>query len=308
MKLVSYIFPLSLIVLTTGCFEIRAQKVLAEEQFTIDQVKTLQVDGRFCNIELKGTAGTSLKMDGYIKGSGNPDNYEIKYERRGDRVEVWVDAPSSIWGNIESRIRFEVPVNVDIEVDNSSGNLKMDQISTRQIDLETSSGNIEAENSEADLLIRCTSGNVSVEDHLGNLSVTTTSGNIKIRDSMGDTELKATSGNINLDNLTGSLYARCSSGNITMNQIKGKLNTETSSGNIKGDEVLLNGDSEFRATSGNIRIDLLNREDDLSFDLEAGSGNLRAAGSSGEDNLILKRGGISITGISSSGNQTYTTR
>jgi hypothetical protein len=53
---------------------------------------------------------------------------------------------------------------------------------------------------------------------------------------------------------------------------------------------------------------LLNREEELSFDLEAGSGNLRAAGNSGEDELFVRKGNIMIKGISSSGNQSFITR
>jgi len=301
-------FLIFFLIFTTSCTEITAQKILAEESFNLARVKSLLVKGKFCNIELNGTAGSNLKMEGYIKGSGDPDKYEIKYEERDGHVEVWIESPSSVWGNIQSLLRFEIPGNVRLEVDNSSGNLSIYKVTTDRINLKTSSGNIETEDTKAELRIRCSSGNVTVEDQFGELWVTTTSGNIKIKDLTGDAEFNATSGNINLDNVAGSIFARCSSGNITMDRINGKLNTETSSGNIKGDEIMLQGDSEFRATSGNIRIDLLNPEDDLSFNLEAGSGNLRAAENSGEDNMIIKRGDISIRGISSSGNQTYITR
>jgi len=303
------LIPVLFVFSLTSCNEITAQKILAEKSFNLENIKSLDVRGKFCNIELNGTSGANLKMNGYIKGSGNPERYEIKYEKRGDHVEVWVETPSSVvWGNIQSLIEFEVPENVDIRIDNSSGNLKASNIKSRNINLETSSGNIEVEDIAGEMKINCSSGNVSVENQMGVTWITTTSGNIKIREVNGDAIIKASSGNININDQTGKMNARCTSGNITLHDLKGALTAETSSGNIKGDEILLNDDSEFRVTSGNIRLELLNNENDLSFDLEAGSGNLRAAGNTGEDHMIIKKGEIKISGISSSGNQTYITR
>lgn len=292
----------------TSCNELVAQKTLAEESFNMDNVQSLEIRGKFCNIELNGTSGRNLRMEGYIKGSGDPDKYEIKYEKRGEHVEVWVESPMSMWGNIQSLLKFEVPENIEIAVDNSSGNLKAQHLKSNQINLETTSGNIETGDTNGEMHIKCTSGNLSVETQIGNMEATTTSGNIRIKNLEGDSEIKATSGNINLENLLGNTFAHCSSGNITMRQLNGRLNTGTSSGNISGVNILLKSDSEFKATSGNIKIDLMNTEDDLSFDLEAGSGNLRAARNSGEDKMIIRGGGINIRGISSSGNQTYITR
>ncbi len=285
-----------------------AQEKLAEESFDLENVRSLEVRGKFCNVELNGTSSRNLSMEGYIRGSGDPDKYKIKYEKQGDHVEVWVESPMSIWGNIQSLLRFDVPGNVEIVVDNSSGNLIAHNISSGHINLQTSSGNIETGDTDGEMHIKCTSGNVSVETQSGDLWATTTSGNIKIKNVEGDSEINTTSGNINLENLVGNSAAHCSSGNITMIQLNGKLSAETSSGNIKGENILLTSDSDFKATSGNIKIDLLNGEDDLSFNLEAGSGNLKAIGNSGEDKMIIRGGKINIRGISSSGNQTYITR
>jgi lia operon protein LiaG len=296
------------IFLFSGCNPSISQETLAEEGFNLDNVRSLEVRGKFCNVELNGISGGNLKMEAYIRGSGDPDKYEIRYEKRGEHVEVWIESPISMWGNIQSLLRFDVPLNVEIVVDNSSGNLKVYNIRSSGNYLETTSGNVETSDTDGPLHVKCTSGNLSVETHHGDLWAVTTSGNIKIRNLEGISEINATSGNINLENMVGNTRAQCSSGNITLNQMNGSLHMETSSGNIKGDHVLLAGDSEFRATSGNIRLDLVNPERELSFDLEAGSGNLTAAGNKGDDKLILREGGINIRGITSSGNQTYLTR
>jgi len=287
-----------------------AQEQLAEANFNIDDVKYLEVEGGFCNVILNGHLGSSLKMDGEITGGGDPDKYEIIYRQDNDRIKVWVESPSRMWGNMNLRgvLEFKVPAGVEIVVDNSSGNLKADKLQARRIHLETSSGNIEAENMEAELTIKCTSGNITLESHNGNAELKTTSGNLKINEVNGNLTANATSGNIQIYNVSGNTSADCSSGNIKMGDIIGMLHVGTSSGNIRGEGIKLTGESRFKASSGNITIELRNDEDELSFDLDAGSGNLRAGSSRADDRLILTKGPIKITGISSSGNQTYTIR
>jgi hypothetical protein len=306
-----YLKPIAIVFFNTlllqACNEITAQEILAEAEFSIENVKYLEVEGGFCNIELNGYAGTALKLDGTIKGSGDPDKYEIVYREENNRVKVWVERPNSIWRNIQGLLRFDIPDNIQVVVDNSSGNIDADDLSASEIKLEASSGNITANKMSGELYLKCSSGNITLSGQKGNVSARASSGNLKIDKVDGELTAHASSGNITINDVNGDVEADCSSGNIKMRDIEGGMNAESSSGNIRGEGILLTNDSRFKATSGNITIGLLNGEDDLSFDLDAGSGNLYAAGSSADDKLILKKGPIMITGITSSGNQRYTT-
>jgi len=306
------IFKLFAITLCTtlllySCNEITAQEVLAEAEFSIENVKYLEVEGGFCNIELNGYSGSALKMVGSIKGSGDPDKYEIIYREDNNKIKVWIEHPNNIWRNIQGLLHFDVPDNVLVMVDNSSGNIEADDLNASEIKLEASSGNISAKNTSGEMYLKCSSGNITLSDQKGNTSARASSGNLRIDKVDGDVSAHASSGNITIYDVLGDVSADCSSGNIKLRDIEGALDTESSSGNIRGEDIKLTDDSRFKATSGNITIDLLNAEGDLSFDLDSGSGNLYAAGSSADDKLILKRGPITITGVTSSGNQRYTT-
>jgi len=284
-----------------------SQDILAKASFSIEQVKYLEVEGSFCNIELNGYSGSSLKMDGKIEGSGDPDKYEIIYKEEGDRIKVWIERPNSIWRNIEGLLHFDIPENVIVMVDNSSGNIEAEDLKSSEITLEASSGNITARNMKGILSLRCSSGNITLSDQNGSVTLRASSGNLKIDEVDGDLEAHASSGNITIYEVLGNVEADCSSGNIRLRDIEGRLNVGSSSGNIRGEDILLTGDSRFKASSGNVTIGLLNSEDDLSFDLDSGSGNLYAAGSTSDDRLILRKGSINITGITTSGSQRYTT-
>jgi hypothetical protein len=289
------------------CNKISAQDVLAEADFSIDNVTYLEIEGGFCNVELNGYSGSVLKMEGNIKGNGNPDKYEIIYSEENGRIKVWVEYPNNIWGKVRGLLRFDVPENVQVMADNSSGNIDASDLNAREISLEASSGNITAQRMRGELYLKCSSGNVTLFDQEGNITIRASSGNLKIEKIDGDLMARSSSGNIHIYTVKGNVLADCSSGNITMRDLEGVLGIESSSGNIRGEGIMLTGDSRFKATSGSVTIRLLNKTEELSFDLEAGSGNLYAAGSNGEDRLILKKGPIMIYGITSSGTQRYTT-
>lgn len=99
------------------------------------------------------------------------------------------------------------------------------------------------------------------------------------------------------------LTAGSSSGEIYLDRINGKLRINSTSGGIKAENIQLTGDSSFDTTSGNINVSTKNVLDDLSFDLKSNSGSLKVGNNRrSEDRLVLKRGGILVSGRSTSGN------
>jgi len=281
------------------------QDILAEADFSLKDVKSLEVEGGFCNVELKGSSGSSLTMNARIEGNDNPDKYEIVYRVDNGRIKVWIERPNSSWRNIKGWMKFDVPKHIDVKIDNSSGNIQAEDLESNEIYLEASSGNITAENLKGLLNLKCSSGNITLEGQDGRTTARASSGNLRIEEVTGDLNAHASSGNITISDIRGDIEADCSSGNIRLSDTEGRLTIGTSSGNIRGEGILLTGDSRFKASSGGVTIELKNSKEDLSFDLDTGSGNLYAAGSSADDKLILKRGPITISGITTSGNQRY---
>ena len=299
------LFGSLLIMLTTeSCLQ---SQTLAESSFTIDGIERLEVKGGFCHVKLTGTSSSTVLFEGYIKGNGDPDKYNIQYRENDGVLELWVEYPNNVWGNIRSLLYFEVPEGTNIKVDNTSGNIETNGLAGESLFIKTTSGNIVLTETAANLEVQCTSGNVDINQLRGNNRIEATSGNIKCREIAGDARVQTSSGNIDIRDIKGDIAVACTSGNQKLLATYGLISARTTSGNIEGDRVQLTGNSDFRANSGNIKINLVNNEEALSFDLEAGSGNLFAAGSSGEDHLLIKRGEIMIQGITTSGNQRYVT-
>lgn len=298
-----YFFLLWLILSNSS--NLLAQDILAEANFSISDVDILIVEGRFCNVELRGNSESILKMDAWIKGNGNPDKYEIIYLQENNRLKVWVEYPRNRWDHIQGFMKFDIPRNVNVRIITSSGNQEVNKLNSENIELEATSGNINAEAITGNLEIRCTSGNLTLTNQAGDTQARTSSGNIRIDGVVGNLNVGASSGNLSIFDIKGNLTAECSSGNIRLRNIRGSIDARSTSGNIRGEEIMLTGISHFQATSGSITIRLLNEAEELSFDLDAGSGTLNALDNRADDRLLMRQGPLKIIGITTSGNQRY---
>lgn len=113
------------------------------------------------------------------------------------------------------------------------------------------------------------------------------------------------SGSINVRECEGSMTIDVGSGSVRLDDVAGEFELSSGSGSLKGEKVLLQGDSSFDAGSGKIEMSFLNTEDELSFDLDAGSGSIRVGDIRGGDRVIIGSGAIEVSGNTGSGSQEY---
>ncbi len=284
---------------------IYAQSDLAEEKFELYGIKEVEVRGSFCDVTVKGYTGQTLYFDGKISGSSGK-NYSIEYDRDGSFLKIWVESPHNNWGFTRGQLNLRVPDGIEVVVDNSSGDVYASDLTGRNIRLEASSGDIEANDIGNDLLLETSSGDIELTGLNGNLRSKSSSGDQRLRKVKGDIDGRSSSGRISLDDIVGDIVAETSSGGIELDGFKGGLKLESTSGSLNGDEIELTTNSSFRSSSGSIDMELVNEIESLNFDLDASSGSLRIGGRRAEDRYIDRQGGdIEIKGVSSSGSQRY---
>ena len=218
----------------------------------------------------------------------NLDKYRIVHEKRGPVLEISLEKKVAILGITgKNEIILEVPTQTLLDIVTSSGSQVVEGIESARMVLKASSG---------DILLRAGTGNVSAEVSSGKIFLSEVTGNITARSSSGDQKYV---------NVTGDIAAQSSSGKITIREQTGMLDLKATSGDLKGEGVRLTGNSSFATSSGRIEFDFSNPIEEISFDLSASSGSLRAGESRGEKRLVLQGSGIRIVGKSSSGDQTY---
>ncbi|MFA9371931.1 MAG: DUF4097 family beta strand repeat-containing protein [Labilibaculum antarcticum] len=301
-----------------------SQTVFADEKESYDGVKKIVVEGKFCDVTLKGENREDVKFEGVIKGISRKGNsYKINHRLEGSTLRVWIESPRTTWGNIDGSLKFLVPSQMELDVENSSGDVYCENISSDYTKISASSGDVNVKMLRSDLDVLTSSGEITLYEIEGDLTAKSSSGNQEYNKVTGNVNCIATSGDLELENVIGAISSRTSSGNQEFDTVEGQiksisssgnveilnskiiLNLTSSSGNLRGQGLVLLGDSYFKATSGDISMMLLNDFEQLSFDLSASSGSLRAGNRKGDDNLYLKSGEIWVHGKTSSGNQTF---
>lgn len=201
-----------------------------------------------------------------------------------------------------------INVNGHVSTENSYGDLYVDRVN----------GDLKALSSSGDITLKNITGNVEATSSYGFQRYEAIHGNVVSISASGDLLVKKLEGNINAkssygkesyEDVEGDIYAQVSSGDIEINRCKGSLSLATSYGDISAKYLRLASSSEFKTSSGDIKISLLNELKDLSFDLRSNTGNLLVekenVKNSADKRLSLGQGSILITGISSYGDQIY---
>ena len=334
-------FSLFLIIFFTGISVMAvSQNTPDKVDKTFQNITTVDVEGSFSNVRISGEKRYDVALTGEITSSRNYD-IKIRYQKNGETLKVWLDRPKSIRGQVNGEINLKVPANTNIRVKNSSGNIWVENAGQSEIELNSSSGNISVKNIDTNITMNSSSGNLDIKDVTGdvhasassgsidisglngdlysvtssgsqriegvkgNLKVTLSSGSLLLRMVNGNVDVRTSSGSIKAEQISGNLTAQSSSGSIKLDKVTGALSIKTSSGSQKGTGIRLTDDSSFMSVSGSIVMELLNTEDDLSFNLHSSSGSLFAKGASDTKELVIDLGPIEVYGKSSSGSQYY---
>jgi DUF4097 and DUF4098 domain-containing protein YvlB len=198
-----------------------------------------------------------------------------------------------------------VPYKCEVKIISSSGDVTFEGITSQEIHLQTSSGDIDIRRTSADFHLSSSSGEIRIEDCYGNKDLRATSGNITVHDSDGNLKVATSSGNQAYDGIKGDIFAYSSSGNLNITDHEGGLNLESTSGDQTGRDISITKDSSFRATSGKSDFDFINDMDDFTFDLTSSSGKIKIGSTNAKGRVVTGNGKILIKGKSSSGRQIY---
>lgn len=294
-------------ILFIGVLAANAQNVLAKAELEAENIDEVRVDGSFVDVYVKNGSKTTFK--GVITGNGDEGDYRFDTDIVGRTLVIKVvNSNSRRWGNYkidESRIDITIPDKVKLDIDNSSGDVYVANLRASDSKIEATSGDITLKSIVANLEVETSSGDIEIDGLIGDSEIESTSGDQDLYDVKGNIRASASSGDITVSKFVGKLNIEATSGDIELRGGEGALKIRTTSGNIDGNDVLLNDNAYFDATSGNIEIDFENDLGDLSFDLTASSGDLEVGSRSSDKRLMIDRGGYKVTGVTSSGDQEY---
>ncbi|MFA8450898.1 MAG: DUF4097 domain-containing protein [Bacteroidales bacterium] len=297
-----------------------------------------------------------------LLGKGNFD-ININFKKEKKTLKIWIDAPQNIsMKNSIVKLKIITGKNCNVIVRNSSGNASVSNLNTYKIKVNTSSGDIDcnsltskspmsiksisgfikAQNlSSKNVTIDSSSGDQNIESIQGDLNAKSISGSIIAKQIKGNATLKSSSGDLKVSEVSLNLTTNSISGNQVHSKIKENTNIESSSGDINlfhannnvrvksisgdieiGDSegkfyvrstsapiqcigIKITEESSFNSVSGDILCRFRNTSKDLKFQLLSTSGDLEAGRTRKERKLYTNEGNILIKGNTTSGNQTY---
>ena len=284
-----------------------AQKVLVDANKNYSNIKAIEVNGGWLDVTYSGGTDADVNVEAFLESSN--ENQDIVFVTIGDVLKIAYEQSSntSSWGNNRNKgyIKITGPMNIDLNMRNSSGTLTVDKVIGDETILRGSSGKISATNISGDLAIKASSGSLYIDKVSGDVEAGVTSGNADINNVGGNVKYQSTSGSLAADRVKGELSVALTSGNAKLSNIGSLGSMKFTSGNIRATNAGLSGNTNFNGTSGNFKIQTPSDLKNYNFSLKASSGNLRVGGINTGKNLEIDNDASDwVKGSISSGNIT----
>ena len=208
-----------------------------------DEPRTARVDARGASriviiaksgwLRVEGKAGTTeVVAEGTAKAPRKDflDQIKLTGTRQGDVVRIEVEMPDMKNRNWDTNwdsgpaldLTVTVPNNIPVEVEDSSGELRI--MGTAALDLDDGSGQIEISDIGGALRVRDGSGSLEIQNVRGDVTIDDGSGEIDVRDVTGSVTLRDGSGSITARGVGGSVRVeRDGSGGIRVVDVEGDL-------------------------------------------------------------------------------------
>lgn len=195
----------------------------------------------------------------------------------GGYVKLWL--PASYKGQLtlvtasgDIALEPELAIEEDFSASSVSGNLKISAISAENVDIASTSGDVQISQINTD----------------GEINIATTSGDMQLQQLNGSADISSVSGYIRAEAISGNIHLATTSGDIILQRVDGNADVSTTSGEVKIQEG--SGDRSISSISG----DILVKEMEGSFDISTTSGEVRVQAQEGQGKAETSSGDISV--------------
>ncbi|HOZ23934.1 MAG TPA: DUF4097 family beta strand repeat-containing protein [Thermomonas sp.] len=207
----------------------------------IDQTRPLDARGRIEIENLKGRVEVRAWDRQEVKVTGTLGDGVEKFSMDGDRrnLRIEVKYPSRSGRTEPTVLIVQVPILADLEIETVSADIDVHGIASRELSLESVSGDIAANGAPREARIESVSGDVRLTLNSPDVSVDTVSGELVLQGRLnGEVSLETVSGNVRMDGLgerVRSLSAGTVSGDMDLKTALadgGEIRLESVSGDL----------------------------------------------------------------------------
>ena len=274
-----------------------------DEEFT--GISSIEIESSFLDVNYQGIeSGTSVHFLGALE-SNKAGKYSIEYSVDQDKLIIKVDKNGiSGSGNSRGYINLTGPVLMDLVLDAGSGNIKINHVTSDDFVFRGGSGNLELGYINApEINLQLSSGRINAYELAGDVELEISSGNASITNLDGNINAVGSSGKFSFEKINGIVNSSLNSGNGDLNHVQELGRLKISSGNYTVDNSYLGANTKFEGSSGNFDIQTASDLSDFNFDMKTSSGNLKVGESTSSGSLKIDNGSpYTVSGIVSSGN------
>lgn len=238
---------------------------------------------RSCDGELYAYLQSGEELSQYLEEQVEGDTYMVN-EKKPMKNQPSLDLVSLLrmMRNPTPKLMVELPERIEfLHGKTTSGDLKLDKLNSRAVELETTSGDIQITQMVAEeSVIKASSGDIQLEQvNVSEMVLQNSSGDIELTHLNGQkVELTSVSGDIELDGVRGEKWkAETSSGDVELSRSEvEQLEVLSSSGGVEGDYYAQN--SRIKTSSGDIDVRLNRKDKELQAKVRTVSGSSQIYG------------------------------
>ncbi len=191
----------------------------------------------------------------------NKDEIKVKYDSNEDdnRGQLVINRDNN---NIEitsssdyyiDNIDITIPVQINLEVSTTAGDIKIRSDINGKVKIRTSGGDIKLENIDGNAELKTDGGDIRTGKVNGNAQINSSGGDLNVGPVTGQAEIKTAGGSITVGNIGKGAEIKTAGGNVNSKNIGGNAVITTGGGNIDADEI--SGSAELKSGGGNIDIE-----------------------------------------------------
>jgi len=289
-----------------GCNPLPMETITDMEN-SYEGITKVNINGGALEISYTGGEGTrSVNIEAFVEASDS-EMEGVIVRRVGDELNIDFDLGNS--GsffsaiNIKGYISLTGPVDMAVNINNSSGTMEVVNVSNEDIVLNGSSGKIEGRNLKSpDLRVKISSGKLELENIEGGLNMEVSSGMGTLDGMKGDVKFRGSSGMVVLSDIDGLLSGSMSSGKADLNRVSRLGEISLSSGMLEASKCGIGPETNLCASSGYMKVNTTSSLKNFNFDFNVGSGRLSIGDQSSSDDMYVNNdAAVTIKGRIQSG-------
>lgn len=174
----------------------------------------------------------------------------VRIRQKENTIRVTTSQNYQYWGEVD--IEVSIPVQFNVQVETSAGDIIIDGRVIGRVEVQTSGGNISTGACEGKAELQTSGGDIVTGDIRGDLTLNTSGGNIHVGVVTGIADVSTLGGDIIIDRVDKSLAAATSGGNVRVGNVGDDASITTSGGDIVLDHV--RGNASMSTAGGNIML------------------------------------------------------